>query len=569
MSDFLKRHKVAVFLAVLTGFIFSFPQFHYRLSLGDDYQGIYRVINDDEPYYMTRAQDIVDGHYFLSNSLLYEHKNGMSMQFFLPDLILAMPAKILGIGVYPLYHFYDFLLPLIGIFLTYFVFLKITENKNLSLLGSSSMYLVHYVFLFNRPISPQFNFLFVLTLTLILLKIFKDGEHGRKWWILAGMNYGVIFYIYTYFWTYMSTVIFLLLLYFLIKKKKIEAVTTAKIFFLGIGIGLPYFYQTYMATKLPVFEESVRRLGMLDTRVPSGIQIIIPAGIMLLLYAWRYRRKIKDISFLPAFMIIGLLADVINVNHHIITGKNLYFSSHYELVSYFFIAFALAYFIAGRMRDILKKREVVILLYVFVCSLIVRNYLPILKYDLEKGIKRQNYEALFSWLNENTKKDDVVFSYDGISGSVASYTHNNVFYDTDALLFFMSDEEVLERFILNNFWREDFNVEFIRENFSAIFGFKYNAVAGKEQQKNKIRKLFNNQEVELEELYYPPDEIERVLTLYQEYKEKNWIEELNQYKVDYFIAEKESELDDFFKQQEFLRLKQKIGLFHIYEKVRD
>ncbi|MBI5765891.1 hypothetical protein HZA71_01540 [Candidatus Falkowbacteria bacterium] len=538
----LKRHSLAIIFALLVGFFYVMPQLAFQVSLGDKFQGVYRVVNDDELYYMARAREVVDGHYFISNPYFAEYKNGLPMQVFLPDLISAMPAKVLNIRIYPLYEFYDFLLPALLFFLTYLIFYVLIKDRFWSLFLSGWIFLIKYFFMFNRPISPQFVFIFAVTLILLLIKIIKNSEAKNNLLIfLAAVNFGFLFHIYPYLWTYFSTVLVLLIIYYLWQKNFYLFKKFLIIFISGIIIGLPYFYQTWRAGKAEFFQDTMARLGMIYTRFPSGIWIVIPSLILLALLVYLYLKNRQNPSSydLKAFFTVAILSAIINVNQHIITGKNFFFSSHYEIIAYLLVVFALAYILwsSEKIAFLMKMRFIKVLALI----IIIVNFIPIFNkiydFDFNEAVKIQQWQLAFDWLNRNTKKDEVVMANDEISNYLPSYTHNNVLFNVNGKLFFMSTEEILDRFALNNFWQKDFSNDFVKLKILSVYGYRNKALAGRAKQKNKIAKIFNFPQKPLDDLYYPPEQIKTILDYFKNIKEADWLNGLKKYQVKFLVLD--------------------------------
>lgn len=64
MYKIIKEHYLAFVLALFIGVITLVPQLLAIKNLGDRWQGVYPIVNDDEVYYLARGQEIVDGYYF-------------------------------------------------------------------------------------------------------------------------------------------------------------------------------------------------------------------------------------------------------------------------------------------------------------------------------------------------------------------------------------------------------------------------------------------------------------------------------------------------------------------------
>ncbi|MEK7167615.1 MAG: hypothetical protein AAB791_01280 [Patescibacteria group bacterium] len=569
----LKKSLLLIILALLVGLFYVMPQLVFQWSLKGDFQGVSRLINDDELYYMARAQEAVDGHYFISNPYFAEYKNGLPMQTFLPDLIVAMPAKISGISISQLYVFYDFLFPFILFILTYFIFHLLTKNRFWSTILSFSLILGKYFFVFNRPMNPQFVFIFVLSLILLLLVILSGRDKKNNWLVLlAGINFGLLFNFYTYFWTYFITVISLLAVYLLFKKNFYLLKKIIGVLVIGLAVGIPYFYQVWQSGKLEFFQETIQRIGLISTRLPSGMETNILALAALVFFAIHWRSVCKrgeKAEVTGVFLFLGVIAALINMNQHVITGKNMFFSSHYDMISFFFIAFAFIYllqqikkpsFLANSKTFKIAALAAMVVFFAF-------QFSDVLKFDYASELNSQRYAKIFRWLNGNTPKDAVVMANPDLSSYIPAYTHNNVFFSFGGVLFFVSDKEVLDRFVLNNFWQNSFNEEFVKENFHSVYGYQYDAQGGRVKQKNKLKTVFRLEGEDLDQVYYPSEKVKAVLDYRRNIKEEDWISALKKYRIDYLAIDgtNANDLNLESKKFDFLKLTYEINGIRLYK----
>jgi len=534
----MKRHTWAIIVSIVVGLLFITPQLFFKFSLGDEYKGIRRVISGDETFYMVRAQEIVDGHYTLSSPYFAELKQSAPAQFFIGDFIVAAPARVFSIDTYALYEVYDFIFPAVLFLLAYCIFFLLSRNTFWSVAVSSWILLVQHFILFHRPISPQINFIFVLTLIFFLLNLEKKNK--RFWMILfAGINFGFLFYLYAYYWTYFAFLLIALALYLFWQKKITLAQRVLYIFGLGLLIGMPYLFQTWQISKLDIFLESVARLGLLSTRFPSGFQIVIPVIIVLFFFAYYFRKKkirFKDISYTQILLVIGVFSGIAMVNQHIITGKNLLFSSHYETISLFFVYCGFIYLVfhSKIFEKVLRWNWLRLAAIGFITLSFWAPYKDLLETP-EEETSWQRYAPVFDWLNEITAKDSVVSTYGELSDLIPAYTHNNVTYNALATLSFVSHEEILDRFTLYNFWQKEFDEEFAKRNLFGVHGIQYLAQRGKAKQENKIRNILKQEPIDIESVSFPQDKIDEIVEYRQGLTEEDWIQSFKKYQVDYYI----------------------------------
>ncbi len=558
IKTLIKKHWSALALALTLGILLVSPFFYFESKLGSNFHGIFSEIVNDELFYYARIKDVVDGHPLLGNAYLSEYKSALPQQVFLAEYLLAQPIKLFNLNINTAHLIYNFLFPAIALILTYLALYLISKSRFWAIIFSLFLFFGLYLIDFIRPVSPQFNFIFWLTQFIFLWLLINSRNNPnlqmypnstniicsirmfiRRFGLLSAnaLNFGLLFYIYAYYWTFY--LIFLLLLiaaYFFYNRE-----LSYKIFSIIIGgliLATPYFYLNYLASKLPEYTETLTRLGLIYSRFPSGIRIVSWSLLGLLAFGFAIWRKFIKLGTKTIFFISGILASIIAVNQHLITGRNIEFSSHYSMGAIFFLVFAVAY-LWQKLRERhnnLKLLSAVLLIIVLavVASGLYGHSRRVFALNKEI-IYFQNYTPIFNWLNKNTEKDSVVYANPILSRLIPVYAANNVFYAQDANLFFISDKEVLNRFILNNFF-EDFNKNFITENVRSIYGFRYIDTYGHAVQGNKLRHLLG---LKMEpEVYLPEEAIQKVVLQARELQKNNFLWELKKYRIDYFVWDK-------------------------------
>ena len=129
-------------------------------------------------------------------------------------------------------------------------------------------------------------------------------------------------------------------------------------------------------------------------------------------------------------------------------------------------------------------------------------------------------------------KDQVVYADDDLSAIIPIYTSDNVFYSADAELFFLTDKEVENRFIINHYF-DTFTPEYVLSNQRSIFGGYYINQFGHTRSEDFLKKLLH--------LPYPPNQllpqtvINSVISDAQKIQQNNLTTEIKTYKIDYLI----------------------------------
>jgi len=70
MFNLLKKHYLIIILAFVVGSLTCFPQI-LAIKEVENFQGIYKTVNNDETYYMARAKDIIYVHSFFANPYIH------------------------------------------------------------------------------------------------------------------------------------------------------------------------------------------------------------------------------------------------------------------------------------------------------------------------------------------------------------------------------------------------------------------------------------------------------------------------------------------------------------------
>src|SRR3989344_4729475 len=534
IKEKILKNKTPLILAVVLSFLMIWPYLHFITALGGEFKGILPPVIDDELFYSARIQDVLDGYPTISNAYLFEHKNSLSIQF-LSEYLLAQPLKVFGLTVIQGRFLYNLVLPALSFLLTYSAFYLIIKSRFWSVIFSSFLFFGLYLNIFLRPVSPQLNFIFWLTQFIFLWKLIKNG-FSRKILTWNTVNLGLLFYVYPYYWTFY--VIFLVVLagMCIIHNRKLSF-ATIKILAVGSVLAIPYFLNSYFISRTSEYGETITRIGLISSRFPSGIRVVLGALVLLTLFAIALKFSLIQINIPALFFAAGLLATIISSNSHIITGKNLEFSSHYRMLSVFFFSFSFAYLWRAYLGlNPGYKKTVSLALVIIVLFTVVQNVRAYVnRYSAISSSEEQEYALLFDWLNKNTPKDSVVYANDTLSNLIPVYASNNVFYSENANLFLVTDDEVLTRFVLNNFF-ETLDREFVIKNSRAVYRVRYADIYGHAVQGNKLRRLLRMKTVP--EVYLPEDAINNVLSRANQIKNSDLEKELKKYRLDYILWDK-------------------------------
>lgn len=449
-------------IAIAIGILVAGPFMIAALAQG--FEGPLPELANDQNFYLARIQDVRDGYLTSGNAYSAEGKSALPMQFLTGEIVEAGILSALRLPTWASLILFPLLFVPLVVFLMYRIFMTLGAPRFFSV-ALSLMLAGQYFTALMRPISPQFNLIFWLLAAGGLLMIGK--KPGERWVVTQALVVGALFYLYPYYWTHLVAAYGLLFLWYLVKDWATARTIAVAVSGAGL-IALPYILLLSSARALPEYQESLVRLGFIATHTPSGVGILIGSIVLVaaVLYI-AYRRRTLSHALIAALALV--IGGLVAMNQHVITGINMEFSSHYALQimfsNLFLGATAMTAFGFWQRTSGRWVRTVVVAL---VLVSLLTSVVPV--YQAATRASAHEYTPLVEWLN--TVPQGVVYAPEAVALFVPAYTHHDVFYARNANIAFMSDREVMDRFIVNNF-RATIDADFIMTHEREIFGHHY------------------------------------------------------------------------------------------------
>ncbi|HAZ29030.1 MAG TPA: hypothetical protein DCY48_04645 [Candidatus Magasanikbacteria bacterium] len=566
ISKILYLNRWVFVFAFLIAILTAVPQMIQIRSLGESFEGIYPIFGSDDLYYLARGRDSIDAHSKLGNPYLFEYKNYPTIQFWIPDYFLARSLTLIGLDIFQSNIFFDGVFPFFLFILTFAVIYLSSRDRIISFAGAVFLHAGLFLELFGRSPSPQINFLFFLLVPLFLFNYFHTKN--IRWAILLGVALGCLFYVYTYYWTFYFVYLFLLCTGIYLSKTGKEYLRGIFLsFVVACLLGVPYIVDMLHNVKIGEYADTMARLGMLSTHFPSGIRMVGSGALLFFLGAICLRKKIISKNIYAISLLSGVIAGPLVANHHIITGKNLEFSSHYWMPAVFWFVFFVCYVLSRIFSfENFKERKSlyikILFIGIFIFSFRNAFYIAVRQSVVtEQIIDWQGYGEVMQWLDSNTDKDDVVFADDELSNLIPMYTHNNVFYSRFANLHFISNKEVENRFLINQYWNTLEYSDFVRYERS-IWGTQFINAYAHNQSKNKVRRVLFLRQISYERL--PQDAMRDIQHKYTVLKQEFFPVLVKPYRLDYIVWDTEKHADWNLDQYNFFTQVHEIDNFKIY-----
>ncbi|MFA4818130.1 MAG: hypothetical protein WC608_05450 [Parcubacteria group bacterium] len=585
LKNILKNHWPIFILALVISLLVVRPTLFAIYQSGwKNFNGVYPILNDDEEHYLAMSKRLYDGR-TLGNVYLKEHQNDLPLMPDLAEWLIAKEAKALRLTVPATFFLNDFILPFLGVVLLYLLFVRITAEKKIAA-GFSVFFYLLFLFSFGRPINPQFSFIFLVLSIILIWEIFFKDLSGRRlvcYNIFLGATFGMLLYVYPYYWTAVLVLYIVSLLAGVVVKKSFETIKYSSVFFItALIFGLPYFRSLAALAKNPFYNESLSRLGLLNIHWPGcyfNVLLIALTGLALLLC----RRLIGTKQ--EFYFSLALLLAAWGLNwQNIITGKYLQFSSHYYQVTVFFSFLVLA-IIFKNLRAALKNNGWVglnktdwlaIVFALAFLALLVYKQKEHLKIGFINNLPAEQLAELqeggktFDWLNQNTLPDSVIYflGSDSQSNLISIYTRNNLYAQGYGAAYLLSDDELEDRWARQNIFKDKVDGDFILADQRSIWLNKFIDRYQNQVVRNKIIQALTGKKT-AEPILVPPEYVARVLNKYNEIKKEDPRTALKKYELDYILLDTNDDkyrgLQDILGRYSFIVPVAQIGSNLIYK----
>ncbi|MDP2649742.1 MAG: hypothetical protein Q8P10_02765 [bacterium] len=470
MSKIIRDKIIICTLIVLISLVYGLPNLILSKKLGNLYAPItmngLSPFGRDEAYaYAPSVNYILSRNFPLKEAYVYEYLNFPTpfMGETLPATIMAFLSKLSG-QIDKSFLIADFIFPPL-IFLLLFIVCRILGVSHIWAVSSAIAATISRDFIaaipyplktiqiltfsegqnfplyFSRAFHPQITFpLFSIFLISLLLQIKNKNAKYTK--IITGITLGGLFYSYVFYWTYAVFFLFLLLLYFLIKKETKIIKDILISLTLALVIATPYLKNMLDFYNLELSSDFSSKAALHGLPLPlTLIRYIFIASIFLLIS----KKKNNTVTVFAIFLVSGVLIAPVA---KIILGQDLE-TFHYlrrALMPYATLAFFISVYnlvkVKTKLTNILACA--LIILFVFIGT---RNQLIATNKIESAHVKDLDQRSVLNWLATNAN-NSVVGSLDtNLNLLLPVYTNSFTYFpSTDRTV--MPTAEGIQRFIV-------------------------------------------------------------------------------------------------------------------------
>ena len=469
MNKSLKIRVIVSFLVILVSFFYGLPNIIMTNKLGPDYNPL--VISQKSPIardeafaYAPFVNYILEGKLFLRDAYVVEYANYPTpfLGETVPSLIFAALAKLTG-SVEKAFIAADFIFPpiiflLFYILISFFIkhklfavsvaFLTVIARDFIAIIPyphETFQYLTfaegqNYLLYFSRAFHPQMTFIFFTIAVILLIKTLKVPT-SKPTVLFFGLIFGLLFYSYVFYWTYILLAVSFAFLHSLVRKnfQIVRSLTVSGL--IASLLGSFYFYNPWQFSQLTIADDFIRKTSLHSLSLP-------PTLFRYLIVTFLFATIVKLRSHESRVLFFVLLAGIsISPLSRFIIGQDLE-TFHYLRRALMPLA-TIALFVT--IYYLLRSRKTLILLsslFIFFIFLFLglRTQVIATEKILSAHQRNRSQEAVFNWLVTNTPKGSTVGSLDTTFSSLLPvYTKNYVYFPpTDRTI--MPTAEGVERY---------------------------------------------------------------------------------------------------------------------------
>jgi hypothetical protein len=379
------------------------------------------VVYNDADYYFDRMREVKDGYLFLGNPYFIEHHEDPPPAFFLADWLSAIPL-LLGIPLMMTVLINFFLWSFLFFLLVFLLLRLLNLSPRWSFWGSIIVYSEVYMLMI-RPVSMQVVFPFFLIFLIAFLLWLKETA-SRKRQVALALSAAFTAYIYTYAWQIVIVAFLLTPILFYLTNRRDSLGAYFKMSGMFVLASIPLVLYTMKQVAHPLYWETMQRIGLVNTHVPTVAVVYVSIWIVAMLcFAVMLARHDRRVGVMRThgvhfafFLLLGLAMIAVTFSN-IITGKDLELPQHIERFIVLWLGLASVYMAHFLSRDYAQQAfsqigfvfGALCIAVIFVGNL---HYMHIWgpgiifnkHYDFARAKKIQGFDVPLTWLRENVKE---------------------------------------------------------------------------------------------------------------------------------------------------------------------
>lgn len=532
--------------------IYGLPHIYLASKLGNSYSplivsGYSPIAYDEGTLYSPAVNYILQGHLLLQDPYVAEYSNTPTT--FVGEsasaIIMAMLSLLTG-SIEKAFIAADFIFPAAIFTLLYFFASHFIKNHYFAMSAAfvaaisrdfiamipNPFAMWNYLkyaespneFLYlARAFHPQVSLVFFALGVLLLANLIK--RRSAKLATVLGVVFGLAFFTYIFYWTYLLVVIVLTGIYFALRRDKHMVSHLFLSLTIGLVLAIPYLWNTYIFYTSKLAEDFTQKYTIMGAPVPVTIfRYIILAVALYLISNIKNMKQLGTKRDLIYFYIILIFVGIlIPLLFKLVLNRDLVVL-HYirrALAPFATIAvFVIAYNLAVYYKIATKQLTIFAAVFLILATVFAVRIQIISSQSVKYAQKdNKNLRTIYKYLDNFTERYSTVGSLDeDLNSYLPTYTQNKVFFPPTLRTITPTGEDVQRYAIISNLLGE--NIDMQKQNLdnylSYIFYFQaFNQAKNKfDPQSSKVIIAKNTLEV---------------------FAKQNFPDQLKKYKLDYLI----------------------------------
>ncbi|HKZ58109.1 MAG TPA: hypothetical protein VJ024_10460, partial [Thermodesulfovibrionales bacterium] len=422
ISQYMPDMLISLVLAVITGFIFTYPNFKIEKNIAENKplheNFIYSplVANNlgnvqDEVHHLAIAKKVMDGTWSLSDVHIYEHRDDINPVGKLPYIIGGLLSSIFG-SILSFTKWKNFLFPFLSVIVGYFFLLLFLKNRWIAawgiiliLSGYSGFQLINaFLFRFDSVFTdyypiisvlaekyPSYQLILPFTFLFYLFCYQLLTRNNNTYCIITGIFAGLSFYLYFYSFLGIGMQLGFLIVWTYFQRKRDLSLRFLLSGVIALLIGSFHIKNTlvFMSDPNHIFKSmAIGLTKSLDYNiVKAGLELIV-LGAILVYFFWKIGAVREKIAFIfsigiPVFLLMLLSGVTLSI------PETQHFHTFEFRIALFLSALLIISILLGKDYSIQRFR-VLPLVQIFLIAVIVLNSTQILASELYYQSKKSS-----------------------------------------------------------------------------------------------------------------------------------------------------------------------------------
>lgn len=424
----IEFHKFAILLAFLSGLILIAPSLMSVRDLGNNYEGVPFLYQDNEVFYASRVREVMDGNLYLNSPMLHEYKDFPAPLSPFGEYLYAVISVVSGVEITKVMVLSKFLFPFIFYLLIYIfsynlfrqsislprltaIAVSSTSVLGFDLISSSALsYLLNagsdhtYLSIWTRLVNPITGGIYLFTFLIFLQKTFRSN---RLLWLPTGILLGLMT---GYFFSFMLGLIlvFYWILFFWIKKDYSQFKKLFSALIVGAIVNVHTFNYFLFLKSDGGDNVSPFRSGLLETHSLLINKILLLSTVVFAIVFYFAIKRIEDKNdnsiSLRTWSLGLIVSSFIAMNMQVLIGYAIWPQHFIQYTNIFSVIILLSCFNYIFQQKFIFARIVVLIL--IICTSFGFAFKTVNSYvhSMNSYNNQQRYAPIMNWLNNNADK---------------------------------------------------------------------------------------------------------------------------------------------------------------------